>query len=61
MADSGGTKAKAFAGGIASPGIGIIKSWQGIVEIILRAVIMVSQCAVFTSTYMCAGIVYLLK
>ena len=43
MADSGGTKAKAFAGSIASPGIGIIKSWQGIVEIILRAVIMVSQ------------------
>ena len=43
MADSGGTKAMAFAGGIASPGIGIIKSWQGIVEIVLRAVIMVSQ------------------
>ena len=34
------------AGGSASPGIGIFKSWQGIVEMILRAVTLVSPVMV---------------
>ena len=44
---SGGVAAGAKAavgklGGFASPGIGIVTFWQGIVEIILRAAVLVS-------------------
>ena len=35
----GGSK---VAGGFASPGIGILKSWQGIVEVALRVALVVS-------------------
>ena len=43
MADAdGGGGSKLSVGGFISPGIGIVKSWQGIVEISLRGVLIVS-------------------
>ena len=42
-ADVAKSKAKSIAGGFLNPGIGIVTSgWQGIVEIVLRGVILVS-------------------
>ena len=38
------TKKVSKSGGCASPGIGILKSWQGIVEIVLRVIVIVSAC-----------------
>lgn len=38
----GGSKFAAVTGSFISPGIGILKSWQGIVEISLRVAIAVS-------------------
>jgi len=44
MADDGegGGGSKFTMGGFIEPGIGIVKSWQGIVEISLRGVLIVS-------------------
>ncbi len=39
--------AKVVLSGFISPGLGIVKSWQGIVEIVLRGVILVSLSVVF--------------
>lgn len=41
MASEGG-KGSSLTSGFISPGIGILKSWQGIVEISLRVAIIVS-------------------
>ncbi len=42
MGEGGGGGSKLSVGGFISPGIGIIKSWQGIVEIALRGSLIVS-------------------
>ena len=43
MSEGKGGGSKLSIGGLMSPGIGIIKSWQGIVEISLRGVLIVSS------------------
>ena len=45
VAATAGAKAKSLAGGFINPGIDILKSWQGIVEICLRGAIIVSDRA----------------
>ena len=45
MSETGAVKS--LATGIAKPGIDILKSWQGVVEIIIRGVILVSLVRYF--------------
>jgi hypothetical protein len=42
----GGAKVVSFTAGFMKPGIDFVKSWQGIVELILRGVVMVSTSLV---------------
>ena len=37
-----GVKVTSLTSGFMSPGIGVLKSWQGIAEIVLRTVVLVS-------------------
>ena len=43
MSEAAKTKMTSLAGGYINPGIGILTAWQGILEIVLRGVIVVSQ------------------